>query len=375
MSSLRYAIILASLTLATAAFVPRARHNTVQTTATTTPTFIPRDDGPAPVQCGFEGNADLYGLGIRLGIYFQWLSAQLCRVLHKEYVVELDRTYMIFLAAVFIALLVLTGDADSTYDVEVLVLMYILICGPFNFISGQLGEYRSIALVNVEFFVLWPATVYSSWFWFSGRDARFLQQPVECGGYGFVFKRVSLRGGSTLAFFKAMSVFLAIVLGLFHGLWFYVVPFKRWRKDRENNKPVIDSVMSWWGESKMEGREGGPTDRDDLTQHTFSKLYAAFCLVFPILGIELTLKWNSVRGVYGIRSIGQLIPFVTGLAGLIQAIYGIIRYKILARQAESPPQVTTPPDEAPKEAERESKQPAVSQSPQSESDGKGVTGG
>lgn len=54
--------------------------------------------------------------------------------------------------------------------------------------------------------------------------------------------------------------------------------------------------------------------------------YAAFCLVFPILGIELTLKWNSVTGVYGVRSIGQLIPFVTGLAGLVQVVYGIARY-------------------------------------------------
>ena len=28
-----------------------------------------RDDS-----CGFDGNSDLYGLGIRLGVYFQWIS-------------------------------------------------------------------------------------------------------------------------------------------------------------------------------------------------------------------------------------------------------------------------------------------------------------
>ncbi|KAH6843206.1 hypothetical protein B0I37DRAFT_418330 [Chaetomium sp. MPI-CAGE-AT-0009] len=354
MPSLRHAFIFASATLAAAA------------------TLTPRDADAPTSPCGFEGNADLYGLGIRLGIYFQWLSGQLCRVLHKKYVVDLDRAYMIFLAAAFIALLVLTGDAHSTYDVEVLVLMYILICGPFNFISGQLGEYRSIALVNVEFVVVWPAAVYSCWFWFGGRDARFLQQPVECGGYGFVFKRVSLRGSSTLAFFKAMSVFLAILFGLFHGFWFYLVPVKRWRQDRENNKPVLDSVMSWWGPSGMEGREGGPTDRGDLTQSIFSKIYAAFCLVFPILGIELTLKWNSVTGVYNVRSIGQLIPFVTGLAGLVQVIYGILRYKMLARQTEASSNIS-PPDEAPKEAEAMSKELPVSQNPQPEPRSKEVT--
>jgi hypothetical protein len=27
--------------------------------------------------CGFDGNSDLYRLGIRLGVYFQWTSASL----------------------------------------------------------------------------------------------------------------------------------------------------------------------------------------------------------------------------------------------------------------------------------------------------------
>ncbi|KAH0531251.1 hypothetical protein TsFJ059_000109 [Trichoderma semiorbis] len=318
MLSLRFSLFLAFVTAAAAAFIPRLRQNDVQNATST--------GDAAGSQCGFEGNSDLYGLGIRLGIYFQWLSAQLCRLLYKEYVVDLDRAYMIFLAAVFIALLVLTGDADSTYDVEVLILMYILICGPFNFISGQLGEYRSIALVNVEFIVVWPATVYSCWFWFVGRESSFLQQPADCGTYGFVFKQVSLRSHSTISFFRAVSVLLAVILAFFHGFWFYLVPLKRWRKDRETNKPVLESIMSWWGPSRMEGRDGGPTDRDDLTKTALSKIYSAFCLVFPILGIELTLKWNSVTGVYTIRSIGQLIPSVTGLAGLVQVIYGILRY-------------------------------------------------
>lgn len=133
-------------------------------------------------------------------------------------------------------------------------------------------------------------------------------------------------------------------------------------------------------------------DRSQAFQKlTHGHRYPAFCLVFPILGIELTLKWNSVTGVYGVRSIGQLIPFVTGLAGLVQAIYGIVRHvraiqlggfaptrmkgltrwqKMLPRQAESPPPLGTAPDEAREEAEPESKLLAVSEKPQSEPENK-----
>jgi hypothetical protein len=34
--------------------------------------------------CGFEGNSDLYGLGIRLGVYFQLSSSFLANHYHRD---------------------------------------------------------------------------------------------------------------------------------------------------------------------------------------------------------------------------------------------------------------------------------------------------
>jgi hypothetical protein len=45
--------------------------------------------------------------------------------------------------------------------------------------------------------------------------------------------------------------------------------------------------------------------------------------IYSILAIELMLKWNSVSNVYTLKSIGQLIPFVIGVAGLLKVLYDV----------------------------------------------------
>ena len=53
---------------------------------------------------GFAGNSDLYGLGIRIGIYLQWISSLLTNVLLPTGVSDSLDTNSIFLFAVFIAI-------------------------------------------------------------------------------------------------------------------------------------------------------------------------------------------------------------------------------------------------------------------------------
>lgn len=47
-------------------------------------------------------------------------------------------------------------------------------------------------------------------------------------------------------------------------------------------------------------------------------------IIWCALTIELTLLWSSVSGVYGIASVGQLIPFIIGLVGLVRTVHLII---------------------------------------------------
>lgn len=72
---------------------------------------------------GFAGNSDLYGLGIRLGIYLQWISSLLTNSLLPTTVSDLLDTNSIFLFAVFIAIAVATNLPGGLHPVEAFIML------------------------------------------------------------------------------------------------------------------------------------------------------------------------------------------------------------------------------------------------------------
>jgi hypothetical protein len=60
-----------------------------------------------------------------------------------------------------------------------------------------------------------------------------------------------------------------------------------------------------------------PLIRDDRVV----PLLSLIIFVWSVLGVELTLVWNSVSDVYRVDSTGQLIPIAIGLGGFIPIIY------------------------------------------------------
>ena len=63
--------------------------------------------------------------------------------------------------------------------------------------------------------------------------------------------------------------------------------------------------------------------------HRFNVLRTALLLillaivVWTIITIELTLKYNNVNGVYELGSTGQLIPFIIGVANMGKTLNAI----------------------------------------------------
>lgn len=54
---------------------------------------------------GFEGNPDLYGLGIRIGVYLQWYSTLLCITVDPGTSAETYTANALFIFAIMVALL------------------------------------------------------------------------------------------------------------------------------------------------------------------------------------------------------------------------------------------------------------------------------
>jgi hypothetical protein len=176
--------------------------------------------------CGFQGNPDLYGLGIRLGVYFQWASAQIIYGWYPEGRNDLAESYLVFLFAIIVAVIVITAQAEPTYAGEILILIYIIFGGIYTVLGGgarqhHLNRIKKSSVHYAQLFtfsiIMTSTCIYCSWFWLHGLRHNVLQTP--CGTYGFLFTKVSLYNESVSKFFAACSIFLAIIAVYSWGFW------------------------------------------------------------------------------------------------------------------------------------------------------------
>ncbi|KAL9110485.1 MAG: hypothetical protein Q9227_005029 [Pyrenula ochraceoflavens] len=61
----------------------------------------------------------------------------------------------------------------------------------------------------------------------------------------------------------------------------------------------------------------------------------AFLLVYEILAVELTLKWHEVTGLAGLAGVGQLIPCVIGVGGVVKVANSAVRAVVRRKGAWS----------------------------------------
>ena len=78
---------------------------------------------------GFVGNSDIYGLGVRSGLYIQWVTSLLANHLLREESTALMQSYLIFHIALCIAVAVLTLQKTCTFAVEIVLLYYLVFGG------------------------------------------------------------------------------------------------------------------------------------------------------------------------------------------------------------------------------------------------------
>lgn len=145
--------------------------------------------------CGFEGNSDIYGLGIRLGLYLQWLSAYLTRHLLPEAVPDLAGVTFIFEFALLVAALVLSKSTIETYATELVILIAMLLADTwlvhvpiyFPCHSCQQRPTFSVAGIFARNLMMIAIAVFAIWFAVSGYD---LYRRDPCGTYLFFFVRL-----------------------------------------------------------------------------------------------------------------------------------------------------------------------------------------
>ncbi|KAF2681784.1 hypothetical protein K458DRAFT_79717 [Lentithecium fluviatile CBS 122367] len=173
---------------------------------------------PHPV-CDFDGNADFYGLGIRVGIYLQWISSLLANRYVPEAIRNLLITNTIFLLAVAIAAAQSTA-AGTLRKAESLAVQHL--CFGFLFTILSIWGFRIRTKVKVSGAVFSLAEKsfrlglsaaicgYGVWYWFVGN---YKLSRESCSTATFVFGKVDSLGAIRY-FYQIQSVILLLVYGI-----------------------------------------------------------------------------------------------------------------------------------------------------------------
>lgn len=323
------------------------------------------------IACGFKGNSDIYGLGIRLGMYLQWTAATITSglALYPDDHHEWMDTSLMFMIAMLVAVFLLSSGQETTYFVEIFVVSLIMV-GTYTTASGGVIGPSGQELIDKRGFI-WMfgirsvvaqiiavvALNYFSWYWLAGFRNPFQETP--CGTTVFLFGplrniRVArgIFGAFSLLFAIICSAQLAYCVGMYpETSWFPLRYSPIWRaitgmsgpEDEVNaaaqpllidkHNPRRSGILLW-----LAGLEEFPRpsnflplaekkhqEREKLSKvrRFFADGVPALMGIYCIIGIELTIKWNNISDVYTIASTGQVIPFVIGLLGLVTSVYTV----------------------------------------------------
>jgi len=174
-------------------------------------------------ECGFQGNPDLYGLGIRLGIYLQAIATILTNAFVSEAVSDYRDNNTIFLFALLIAVAKVSanGTIQTIEGVIMLRITWAFIISAVSLYgwrtvrSPAIGKHMYDWMISLYFrlMVVSIIAIYNAWFWFRGFRAMLPQQSISCTYYVFFFARFDVFGGIQI-FYKLTSVCLAILFGI-----------------------------------------------------------------------------------------------------------------------------------------------------------------
>jgi hypothetical protein len=272
--------------------------------------------------CHIEATQDLYGIGIRTGIYCQWIATILAGVALPEETAAIQTNTICFQCAILGALILLT--ARATIDQPEVLIIVPLAFGGFSAaqtfehgtsLVGTAAAKGASALRTLVMLQIFGVLVgYSLWFWWEGVDS---MSPPGCTYYAFVFAKVMI---------ASLRVF-GIVMSILGGLCFIVAEllFLIWPTlscIQAGRRVTAQYFITAPGISF--GDKGTPR-----WQIWVRIAISVGSVCYVIVMVELTLAWNpTVEGANTLESVGQLVPLIIGMTGLLRIFYLLLRKRL-----------------------------------------------
>lgn len=289
--------------------------------------------------CGFKGDDNMYGLGIRLGVYFQWVTTSISNNFVPEEAAMMRGVNNCFQLSTFAGLMYITLGRGSTqnsgtiYAVEAFIVLLLCtggVCsgrglGNASDDDHALGErvpttfadYKASRIGQIVRVLIAAASIYYGiWFVYVGMDN--MAHP-PCSRTTFFFAPVDLYHWYR-AFLKVVFT-LSGIASSFLILESSLGVARLWRE--HGGISAVGKILAFHEERTASGHSG--QHETVLTHTSFSLDLALF-----ILTIELIIKWNHIQGVNTLGNTGQILPLIVGGSGLLRVLYKTV-YKVVRK--------------------------------------------
>lgn len=264
-----------------------------------------RDDGG----CTYQGTSDLYGVGVRVGLYAQWIATLLSTVFEPRSEAGLRTTNLIIQLAVFIGLCTESTHATTTTTTphpSAAVITQFLLCGSLSSVTGDGVSHLHSLSGAARLFFYTALAAYGCWFWFTGIDIMGVGNGGGCQEIAF-FGRTTFDGWFRVLG-KVLSVLGLVTCVALLGYWLHLL-VARFRTGFESGLAA-----------NARQRKGRP--RIELALLMLS----AGLLVLSAMAVEYLIRENGVQkvGRADLDSVGQLIPLIAGCMGSAMVVWRIV---------------------------------------------------
>jgi hypothetical protein len=290
-----------------------------------------------PSSCDIIGDGDVYGIGVRLGYYFSWISGLIAVFFDSPKAVRDTRRGVILISLAVFIIIVRNTLNGSFALLEWSIVFPMAIWAPllvlfFASIMNQDDAPGAISLITVMGSVL----VTHPWVWFTRTQQG--RRP-ECEVKGFIFVYFDFYNRHFQSFVKFLAVVYCIcgcgiMVWAIISILLYIAKGRKGNDGRET--PAAGNNQINISQMQMQHILSSPEGDTTNMMETFMKIWpvrAAMMLPKFILAAvgastivfaEKILAGNNIDlSNAPLLSSGQLIPFIVGLAGLVSTIWSV----------------------------------------------------
>ncbi|KAL7789489.1 hypothetical protein V8C37DRAFT_386055 [Trichoderma ceciliae] len=251
------------------------------------------------------GNSDLYGVGVRVGFYAQWIATLLATLFDPRAESTYRIANLIIQWSIFLGLCTQSGPG---YPVIGAVITQYLLFGSLSSLTGDgishFGHFSGI--FRIIFYT--AVSAYGCWFWYTGIDE--MLEP-GCSDVAF-FGQVTVHG-----WFRTLGKVVSAV-GLVLCVFF--IGFSIYATTRRFSNGF---------------REGFRTNAKACPRVELVLLVLSMGLIgMSIYLIEHLIKVNDIQGVGidEIGTVGQLIPLLAGGLGCALSLWKVVAHRLFMKK-------------------------------------------